>query len=71
MINWTISEVVAEGFIKFFIFLYFMLRKSGIINADMPWFALVHHHLLIYNHTGPAWKLYQPWFHIVMHDKFV
>ncbi len=24
-------------------------------------YALVHHQLLIYDHTGPAWKLYQPW----------
>ena len=23
--------------------------------------ALVHHHLLIYDHTGPAWKLGKGW----------
>ncbi len=44
-------------------------RMSVIINAVVPCFSLVHHHLLIYDHTGPAWKLSQPWLHIGMHDK--
>ncbi len=34
-------------------------RMSVIINADMPWFELVHHHLLIYDLIGPAWTLFQ------------
>ncbi len=34
-------------------------------------YALVHHHLLIYDHIGPVWKLFQPWLHIRMHDKDV
>ena len=24
----------------------------------MPWYDDVHHHLLIYDHTGPIWKLF-------------
>ncbi len=27
-------------------------------------FALVHHHHLIYDHTGPAWKLFQPFLNV-------
>ncbi len=33
-------------------------RMSLIMNHAMPRFSLVHHHLLIYDHTGPAWKLF-------------
>ncbi len=49
-------------------------RMSLDINAAMPWFCLVHHHLLIYDDTGPAFiilylLLFQPWLHIRMHDK--
>ncbi len=33
-------------------------RLSLIINHAMPWFWLVHHHLLIYDHSGLAWKLF-------------
>ncbi len=45
------------------------LRVCIIINAGMPWYDDVHHHLSIYDHTGPVWKLFQPCFHIGMHDK--
>ena len=44
-------------------------RMSLIMNHAMPWLELVHHHLVIYDRTGPAWKLIQPWLHIGMHDK--
>ena len=37
------------------------------MNHTMPWFSLVHHHLLIYDHNGPAWTLLQPWLHLRMH----
>ncbi len=29
-------------------------RVCIIINAGMPWYDDVHHHLLIYDHTGPV-----------------
>ncbi len=29
------------------------LRVCIIINGGMPWYDDVHHHLLIYDHTGP------------------
>ncbi len=35
------------------------------INAALPWLSLVHHHLLIYDQTGPAWKLFQSWKSII------
>ncbi len=36
--------------------MYKIQRVCIIINADMPWYDDVHHHLLIYEHTGPVCK---------------
>ncbi len=41
------------------------------INAAMPWFELVHHHLLVYDHTGLAWKLFQSWLIILICKRLI
>ncbi len=28
-----------------------VINERSLINAAMPWFSLVHHHLLIYDHA--------------------
>ncbi len=48
-----------------------MVRKCQKMSQDQWSYALAHHHLVIYDHTGPVLKLFLPCFHMFFVDLLI